>query len=48
MGTHVVDIAGSLFKKKISKTGEVLSSMSALDKMQNRMDLLLKVKEEVD
>jgi hypothetical protein len=25
MGTHVVDIAGSLFKKKLSKTGEVLS-----------------------
>ena len=31
MGTHVVDIAGSLFKKKISKDGEVLSSVSMLE-----------------
>jgi len=48
MGTHTVDIAGSLFKKKISKTGEVLSSVSALDVVQNRLDLLNKVKEEID
>ena len=48
MGTHTVDIAGSLFKKKLSKTGGVLSSVSALDQVVNRMDLLNKVKEEVD
>jgi hypothetical protein len=33
MGTFIVDISGSLFKKKLSKNGEVLSSVSALDKM---------------
>jgi hypothetical protein len=48
MGTHTVDIAGSLFKKKLSKTGEVLSSVSALDHVVNRMDLMNKVKEEID
>ena len=48
MGTHTVDSAGSLFKKKLSKTGGVLSSVSALDQVVNRMDLLNKVKEEVD
>jgi hypothetical protein len=48
MGTHVVDIAGSLFKKKISKNGDVLSTTSALDQVSNRMDLLNKVKEEID
>ena len=48
MGTHVVDISGSLFKKKLSKEGEVLSSTSALDQIHNRMDLLNKVKEEID
>lgn len=25
MGTHVVDISGALFKKRISSSGEVLS-----------------------
>ena len=48
MGTHVVDMTGSLFKKKISKTGEVLSVTSALESMQNRMDIMNKVKEEID
>ena len=48
MGTHVVDIAGSLFKKKLSKDGEVLSSISALEHIQNRQDLLFKVREELD
>jgi hypothetical protein len=48
MGTHTVDIAGSLFKKKLSKTGEVLSSVSALDQVVNRLDLFNKVKEEID
>ena len=48
MGTHVVDISGSLFKKKLTKTGEVLSQVSMLDHVQNRMDLLNKVKEELE
>jgi hypothetical protein len=48
MGTHVVDIAGSLFKKKLSKGGEVISQTSALDQVHNRMDLMNRVKEEID
>lgn len=48
MGTHIVDISGSLFKKKITKDGEFLSQVSMLDQFQNRMDLLKKVKEEMD
>ena len=48
MGTHVVDIAGSLFKKKLNKNGEVLSSMSALEQIQNRNDLVNRVREEMD
>ena len=48
MGTHVVDIAGSLFKKKISQDGEVISQTSALDQIHNRMDLMNRVKEEID
>ena len=48
MGTHIVDISGSLFKKKLSSAGDVLSSVSALDQVLNRMDLLNKVKEEID
>jgi hypothetical protein len=48
MGTHVVDISGSLFKKKITKNGEIVSSVSALDQIHNRIDLMNKVKEEID
>ena len=48
MGTHVVDIGGSLFKKKISQDGEVISQTSALDQVHNRMDLMNRVKEEID
>jgi len=48
MGTHIVDISGSLFKKKLSKTGEVLSQTSALDQVHNRMDLMNRVKEELE
>ncbi len=48
MGTHVVDIAGSLFKKKIDKDGNVISQTSALDQIHNRMDLMNRVKEEID
>ena len=48
MGTHVVDIAGSLFKKKIDKDGNVISQTSALDHIHNRMDLMNRVKEEID
>ena len=33
MGTHIVDISGSLFKKKLSKNGEVVSSISMLDQI---------------
>lgn len=31
MGTHIVDISGSLFKKRITKSGEFLSETSMLD-----------------
>jgi len=31
MGTHVVDISGALFKKRISKTGQMLSQTSIFD-----------------
>ena len=48
MGTHIVDISGSLFKKKLAMTGNVVSSVSALDHVQNRQDLLNRVKEEID
>jgi hypothetical protein len=48
MGTHVVDIAGSLFKKRLSETGEVVSEANMLDQVQNRYDMLEKVKEELD
>jgi hypothetical protein len=48
MGTHIVDISGSLFKKKLSKDGEVLSQTSALDQVHNRMDLMNRVKEELE
>ena len=48
MGTPVVDIAGSLFKKKIDKDGNVISQTSALDQIHNRMDLMNRVKEEID
>lgn len=48
MGTHIVDMSGSLFKKKLSKNGEVLSQTSMLDQVATRMDLLNKVKEELE
>lgn len=48
MGTHIVDMSGSLFKKKLSKNGEVLSQTSMLDQIATRMDLLNKVKEELE
>jgi hypothetical protein len=48
MGTHIVDISGSLFKKKLSREGQVLSSASALDNPMNRLDLLNKVRDELD
>lgn len=31
MGTHIADIAGSLYKKRISKTGEFISQTSMID-----------------
>lgn len=31
MGTHIVDISGSLFKKRLSQEGKVLSQTSMLD-----------------
>ena len=31
MGTHIVDIAGSLFKRRYSKFGEFLSEINMLD-----------------
>lgn len=48
MGTHVVDIAGSLFKKKISQDGSVISQTSALDQIHNRLDLMNRVKDEIE
>jgi hypothetical protein len=48
MGTHIVDIAGSLFKKKLAKDGSVISQVSMLDQIYNRHDLLNKVKESMD
>ena len=48
MGTHIVDISGSLFKKKLNRDGQVLSSSSALEAPQNRLDLLNKVREELE
>jgi hypothetical protein len=32
MGTHIVDIAGSLFKKRLNNKGETINESSALDK----------------
>jgi hypothetical protein len=31
MGTHIVDISGQLYKKRISESGEVLSQTSIFD-----------------
>lgn len=45
MGTHIVDISGSLFKKKLNSNGEVISQVSMLDNLHNRFDLVNKVKE---
>ena len=39
MGTHIVDIAGSLFKKRLNSNGDVINEYSMLDKHQNRNDL---------
>lgn len=36
MGTHIVDIAGSLYKKRISQSGEFISQTSMLDMVHNR------------
>jgi hypothetical protein len=36
MGTHIVDIAGSLFKRRLSQKGEFISETSMLDMIQNR------------
>ena len=48
MGTHIVDVAGQLFKKRLSQSGEVLSEQNVLDNIQNRYDMLEKVREELD
>ena len=36
MGTHVVDIGGSLYKKRLGSNGEFLSQISALEKPKHR------------
>lgn len=41
MGTNIVDIGGSLFKKRLGSKGEFLSQISALEKGKFRSDLLI-------
>jgi hypothetical protein len=48
MGTHIVDIAGSLYKRKYSKDGDFISEVSIHEKIENRMELMNKIKEEID
>jgi hypothetical protein len=48
MGTHIVDISGSLYKKRLSERGEILSQTSMLDNMVNRHEMLNRVKDELD
>ncbi len=48
MGTHIVDIAGSLYKKRISESGDFISQTSMLDIMHSRQDLFERVKREMD
>lgn len=48
MGTHIIDIAGSLYKRRITQSGEFISESSMLDYIQNRADLLRKIKDELD
>jgi hypothetical protein len=48
MGTHVVDIAGSLFKRRLNHKGEILSEISMLDKLHNRQDLVTQVKSQLE
>ena len=48
MGTHIVDVAGELMKKRLSQSGEVLSEQDILASVQNRYDMLVKVREELD
>lgn len=48
MGTHIVDISGSLYKKRLSESRTVLSQTSMLDHAINRHELLNKVKDELE
>lgn len=47
MGTHISDIAGSLYKKRLSQRGEFISQTSMLDMAQSRQDVLQRVKDEL-
>jgi len=48
MGTHIVDIAGSLYKKHLSADGKVIGQQSMFDMVQSKQDLIEKVKRELD
>ena len=48
MGTNIADIYGSLHKKRISQTGEVLSQTSIFDALRDRHDMLNTIKEELE
>ena len=48
MGTHVVDISGALFKKRISSSGEVLSQTSIFDNFVTYNDFYERIKKELD
>ena len=47
MGTNIVDIAGALFKKRISKEGVVLSQTSIFDNFVTLHDFMERMKREL-
>ena len=40
MGTNIVDIGGTIIKRRLGASGEKLSEISALEKQKQRSDLV--------
>jgi hypothetical protein len=48
MGTHLVDIQGSLLKRRLSPNGKVIGEQSAIHKQQDRTEMHRIAKEQLD
>ena len=48
MGTHIVDIGGALYKKRVNKKGQVLSQASMFDNFVSRDDFFKRIRTELD